>query len=93
MHTHAHTHGHLQPELESQRQNGLASIQQSLAESRAAMGMGGCEVERGEYLMFNSRVQPVARESEELLWTDVSGKPRFVIGNEVRNPQGLSLVA
>ena len=88
-----HTHGHLQPELESQRQNGLASIQQSLAESRAAMGMGGCEVERGEYLMFNSRVQPVARESEELLWTDVSGKPRFVIGNEVRNPQGLSLVA
>ena len=49
------------------------------------MGMGGCEVERGEYLVFNSRVQPVARESEELLWTDVSGKPRCVIGNEVRN--------
>ena len=42
-----------------------------------------CEVERGEYLTFNSRVQPVARESDELLWTDVSKKPRFIIGNEV----------
>ena len=47
------------------------------------MGMGRCEVERGEYLTFNSRVQPVARESDELLWTDVSKKPRFIIGNEV----------
>lgn len=47
------------------------------------MGMGRCEVERGEYLTFNSRVQPVARESDELLWTDISKRPRFVIGNEV----------
>ncbi len=38
-----------------------------------------------EYLAHNSRVQPEARESEELSMTDISAQPRCLIGNEVRH--------
>ena len=72
-----------QPDLESQREDGLANIRQCLAESRAGLGLLGCEVERGRYSEHNTRVQPVARDSDELALTDVSTKPRFVIGNDV----------
>lgn len=45
--------------------------------------MGECEVERGEYVAFNGRIQPVARNSEDLSCTDISAQPRFIIGNDV----------
>ena len=52
---------------------------------REECGIRDTEVNVREYLAHNSRVQPIARESEELLLTDVSTQPHCVVGNEVRN--------
>lgn len=38
---------------------------------------------KDEYVLHNGRVQPVARESDDLALTDLSAQPKFVIGNEV----------
>lgn len=40
-------------------------------------------IDKEKYLTYNSRVQPVARESEDLSLTDLSGQPPYVIGTEV----------
>ena len=40
-------------------------------------------VNKDEYVLHNGRVQPVARESDDLALTDLSAQPKFVIGNEV----------
>ena len=40
-------------------------------------------MDKDNYISFNTRVQPVARESDELELTDISGQPKYVIGNEV----------
>ena len=40
-------------------------------------------VSKDEYISHNGRVQPVARESDDLTLTDLSAEPKFVIGNDV----------
>ena len=40
-------------------------------------------VNKDEYISHNGRVQPVARESDDLALTDLSAAPKFVIGNDV----------
>ena len=71
-----------QPELEGQRENGLEAIRKALAETRASLGIGGWKDGRRECVTFNSRTQPVARESDDLSFTDVSSQLAFIIGNE-----------
>lgn len=71
------------PELEAQRNDGLISIRQSISASRSSLGMANFPIDKEKYLTYNSRVQPVARESDELSLTDLSSQPRCVIGTEV----------
>lgn len=78
-----HTHTHTQSELESQRNDGLVSIRQSISSARSALSLTNFPIDKDKYLMYNSRVQPEARESDELSLTDLASKPRCVIGTEV----------
>ncbi|XP_064406302.1 actin-related protein 8-like isoform X2 [Halichondria panicea] len=71
------------PALEDARDSSLSKIQESLELLRAGAGIHDTEVNVREYLAHNSRVQPEARESEELSMTDISAQPRCLIGNEV----------
>ena len=73
----------LQAELESQREEGLESVRRALADYRASLNVNCVQVQRAKYAEYNSRQQPVSRESDELSLTDLSGNPNFVIGNEV----------
>ena len=73
----------MQPELESQRNEGLRSICQSISSARSVLGVTIYPIDREKYLTYNSRVQPVARESEDLSLTDLSGQPSYIIGTEV----------
>ena len=77
------TKHYLQPVIESLREEGLVTIHDYLSASRNSLGMGECAVDKDNYISFNTRVQPVARESDELELTDISGQPKYVIGNEV----------
>ena len=55
-----------------------------LDDCRVAASMLNYNVDREEYVSHNGRVQPVARDSDDLTLTDVTAKPKFVIGNDVR---------
>ena len=57
-------------------------MRKALAETRASMGMGGWKDGKGECMTFNRRTQPVARESNDLAFTDVSSQPALIVGNE-----------
>ena len=81
---HAHNHLLIQPEIEIQREEGLASIMSYLDDCRVAASMLNYNVDRAEYVSHNGRVQPVARDSDDLTLTEVTAKPKFVIGNDVR---------
>ena len=70
-------------ELESQREEGLESVRRALADYRASLNVNCVQAQRAKYAEYNSRQQPVLRESDELSLTDLSGSPNFVIGNEV----------
>ena len=62
----------------------MASILDCLDACRIASSMVDYKhVNKDEYISHNGRVQPVARESEDLALTDVSAQPKFVIGNDV----------
>ena len=74
----------IQPDIEIQREEGLASIMSYLDDCRVAASMLNYNVDRAEYVSHNGRVQPVARDSDDLTLTDVTAEPRFVIGNDVR---------
>lgn len=73
----------IQPETEIQREEGLASIMTYLDDCRVAASMINYNIDRAEYVSHNGRVQPVARDSDDLTLTDVTAKPKFVIGNDV----------
>lgn len=45
--------------------------------------MNNFPIDKEKYVTYNSRVQPVARDSDELSLTDLSGHPRCVVGTEV----------
>ena len=64
------------------------SIRQSISASRSTLGMTNFPIDKEKYLTYNSRVQPVARESDELSLTDLNTKPHCVIGTEVGEEGG-----
>ncbi len=69
--------------METVRDHSLSKVEDSLERIRVGLGIHNTEVNLREYLAYNSLVQPEARESEELSLTDISNKPRCLIGNEV----------
>lgn len=85
MHTHTHSIDVIQAEVEIQREEGLASIMGYLDDCRVAASMLNYNVDRAEYVSHNGRVQPIARDSDDLTLTDVTAKPKYVIGNDVRH--------
>ena len=72
-----------QPDLESQRGSGLAEIRKALAACRSSLGVAEGTVGVEKYATHNSRVQPVARDSDDLSLTDITTNPKVIIGNEV----------
>jgi len=60
------------------------SIRQSISSARASLGVTNYPIDKDKYLNYNSRMQPVARESDELSLTNLAGQPHCVIGSEVR---------
>ena len=74
----------MQPELEKQRAEGLVSIRQSISAARAALSVTNYPIDREKYLNSNARVQPLARESDELSLTNLADQPHCVVGSEVR---------
>ncbi len=80
----AYPHSLIQPEFEIQREEGLASIMGYLDNCRVAASMLNYNADRAEYVSHNGHVQPIARDSDDLTLTDVTVKPKFVIGNDVR---------
>ena len=62
----------------------MMSIRQSISSARASLGVTNYPIDKDKYLNYNSRMQPVARESDELSLTSLAGQPHCVIGSEVR---------
>ncbi len=62
----------------------MVSIRQSISSARASLGVTNYPIDKDKYLNYNSRMQPVARDSDELSLTSLASQPRCIIGNEVR---------